>query len=247
MQFDNIDYAEADGIAEIVICRPEKKNAMTAAMFRDLRICWDAFAAGEARVAILRSVSDDVFSAGADLTDPPEHFWQGVPELGFTCDKPIIAALSGKVIGAAVALSSMCDLCVMTEDTQLIYPEAKIGVAKGAITALARRMPLRPALELMLMGEPMPAARAYEIGFANRVVPNGTHVDAARVMAARIATNAPLVVKMLKRMTLEALGDVAVQTHYATLSQIDRVMGSEDAANALAAFREKRKPVFEGR
>lgn len=66
-------------------------------------------------------------------------------------------------------------------------------------------------------------------------------------MARCIAANAPLVVDMLKRMSLEAVGDVPIQTQFKVMSQVDRVMDSEDAANALVAFREKRKPVFEGR
>lgn len=247
MPFDNIDYAEADGIAEITLRRPEKKNALTGQMFRDLRSCFDRFAAGEARVAILRSCLDDVFCAGADLNDPPEYFWQGVPELGFRCDKPIIAALSGKVIGAGVVLTQMCDLVVMTEDCQLIYPEAKVGVAKGAVSVLTRRMPLRLALEMMVIGEPLRAERAYAVGLANRMVPNGTHLEAARAMAAAIAANAPLVVTMLKRMALDSLGDTPMQVQYRLMAQVETVTGSQDAADALEAFRARRKPVFHGR
>lgn len=247
MQFDNIDYDEADGIVEITLRRPEKKNALTAAMFRDLRTCFDTFAAGDARVAILKSVSNDVFCAGADLNDPPEHFWQGVPELGFRCDKPIIAALSGKVIGAGVVLTQMCDLVVMTEEASLIYPEAKVGVAKGAVSILARRMPLRLALEMMMTGEPLTAERAYAVGLANRLVPAGQHVVEARKLAAGIAANAPLVVTMLKRMALDAVGDAPMQTQYELMSRVDTVLNSQDAADALAAFKDKRKPVFNGR
>lgn len=247
MIFDNIDYAEADGIAEITLRRPEKKNALTAQMFRDLRTCFDVFAAGEARVAILKSVSDDVFCAGADLTDPPENFWQGVPELGFRCDKPIIAAISGKVIGAGVVLTQMCDLVVMAEGSSLIYPEARIGVAKGAVSVLARRMPLRLALEMMVTGTPLSAERAYAVGLANRLTAPGQHVAEARAMAAEIAANAPLVVEMLKRLTLDAVGDAPMQVQFGLMVQVSKVMDSEDAANALAAFRAKQKPVFQGR
>ncbi|PWE31059.1 enoyl-CoA hydratase [Pararhodobacter marinus] len=247
MNFDNIDYLEQGGIAEITIRRPEKKNALTSQMFTDLRACFDAFAAGDARVAILKSVSDDVFSAGADLTDPPERFWEGVPELGFRCDKPIIAALSGKVIGAAVVLTQMCDLVVMTEDAALIYPEAKVGVAKGAVSILTKRMPLRVALEMMFTGEPLSAERAYQVGVANALVPPGEHVAHARALAQKIAANAPLVVEMLKRMSLDTLGDAPMQMQIDMAARVERVMTSEDAVNALKAFKAKRKPVFHGR
>ena len=247
MSFENIDYAESDGIAEITLRRPEKKNALTEAMFRDLRTCFDRFAAGPARVAILKSISDDVFCAGADLTDPPQYFWQAVPELGFRCDKPIIAAISGKVIGAGVVLTQMCDLVVMSEGASLIYPEARVGVAKGAVSILSKRMPLRLALEMMMTGDPLSAERAYQVGLANKLVPAGQHVEAARAMAVTIAANAPLVVEMLKRLTLDTIGDAPMQVQYDLMTRVDRVMNSEDAANALAAFRAKRKPEFHGR
>lgn len=247
MPTPQITYEENDGIAEITICRPEKRNAMTADMFRELRACWDAFMVGPSRVAILKSCTDDIFSAGADLNNPPELFWQAVPEFGFRCDKPIIAAISGKAIGAGLTLALMCDFIVMTEDAELIYPEAKVGVAKGAITAAVRRAPLRLALEMMVLGEPISARRAHETGMVNWLVPKGQHVVEARRKAAQIAANAPLVVEMLKRMSLDAMGDVPIQAHYKTVADVNRVMDSEDAASALAAFKEKRKPVFNGR
>lgn len=247
MKFENIQYAEADGIAEITLCRPEKRNALTGQMFADLRQCWDSFAAGDARVAILKSSDDKVFSAGADLNDPPELFWQGVPEFGLRCDKPIIAAISGKAIGAGLVLAMMCDFIVVTEDAELIYPEAKLGIAKGAVSALVKRGPLRVVQEMMLLGDPIGARRAHECGLVNRLVPSGDHVAEARRMARRLADNAPLVVQMLKRMSLDAAGDTPIQTLFDVTRAVERVTGSQDAADALEAFRNKRTPIFQGR
>ena len=247
MQTDFIRYEEADGIAEITICRPEKRNALTGAMFADLRTCWDRFAEGEARAAILSSCDDKVFSAGADLTDPPDYFWQAVPEFGFRCDKPIIAAISGKAIGAGLVLAMMCDFLVLSEDAELIYPEAKVGVSKGAVSALIKRGPLRVTLEMILTGDPVPARRAYEVGLANRLAPRGEHRAEARRMAQRLAGNAPLVVEMLKRLSLDVVGDTPIQTLFDVTRKVDHVLGSQDAADALEAFRAKRTPVFRGR
>ncbi|SDI59730.1 enoyl-CoA hydratase/isomerase family protein [Alloyangia pacifica] len=244
---EHILYEEIDGVAEITLNRPEKRNALTAEMFEALRSCFLRFEEGDARAAILKAGDDKVFSAGADLTAPPDQFWKGVPEFGLRCDKPIIAAISGKAIGAGLTLALMCDFIVMTETAELIYPEAKVGVAKGAITAAVRRGPLRVVMEMMLLGDPISAQRAYETGMANRIVPEGMHVSEARAMARQLAANAPLVLQMLKRMSLDAAGDVAIQTFYDSEMRIAHVLGSEDAANALAAFRAKQKPVFEGR
>lgn len=247
MDSGHIYYSETDGIAEITISRPEKRNALTGPMFDDLRACWDRFRTGDARVAILKSSEDSIFSAGADLTAPPEDFWRGVPEFGFQCDKPIIAAVSGKAIGIGMFLALMSDFVVMSEDAELIYPEAKIGVARGAVSALAKRAPLRVVLEMMLMGDPMPAQRAYEVGLANRVTPRGAHVEEARAMARQLAANAPLVIQMLKRLSLETVGTTPIQSMFNVTAQVDTVMNSQDARDALEAFKAKRKPVFNGR
>lgn len=247
MTTSHIQYEEANQIAEITISRPEKRNAFTAEMFTDLRACFDRFSTGEARVAILKSCDDKVFSAGADLTNPPENFWQGVPEFGFRCDKPIIAAISGKAIGVGMVLAMMSDFVVVTQDAELIYPEAKIGIAKGAVTALMRRVPMRVALEMILIGDPIPAQHAYETGMVNRITPNGQHVAVAREMAEKLSANAPLVVEMLKRMSLDALGDTPIQTLFDASRRIDHVVNSQDAKDALDAFRAKRKPTFNGR
>ncbi|RYH01260.1 enoyl-CoA hydratase/isomerase family protein [Salipiger sp. IMCC34102] len=247
MTFDHIRYEEADGIAEITIARPEKRNAMTGQMFADLRTCWDRFSDGDARVAILKAECDKVFCAGADLTDPPETFWHGVPEFGFRCDKPIIAAISGKAIGAGLVLAMMCDFVVVSEDAELIYPEARIGVAKGGVTALMNRGPMRVVLEMMLTGDPLSARRAHEVGMVNRLAPAGQHVEEARRMARQLADNAPLVMQMLKRLSLDTLGDTPIQSMYDATLRVDKVMNSQDAADALEAFRNKRKPVFQGR
>jgi len=245
--YENIRYSEQDGIAHIVLDRPAKKNAITAQMFADLRSCWDAFDKGSARVAILSSALPDIFSAGADLTDPPGEFWNALPEFGFRTDKPIIAAVNGKAIGVAFVLVTMCDFIVMSEDASLIYPEAKIGVAKGAVSMLVKRMPLHVANEVMLLGDAMPAQRAYDVGFVNRVAPAGQHVAEAERIASTLLANAPLVIEMLKRMSLEALGDTPIQAFAQLNTAINKVGRSQDAIDALAAFRSKTKPVFHGR
>lgn len=162
MSTDHILYVEADGIAEITINRPEKRNALTGEMFEALGECFRRFEEGDAKVAILMAGDEAVFSAGADLTSPPDAFWKHVPEFGIRPSKPIIAAISGKAIGAGLILALMCDFIVLSETAELIYPEAKVGVCKGAVTAVVRRAPLRVAMEMMIMGDPISAQRAYE-------------------------------------------------------------------------------------
>lgn len=243
-----IRYELADGIAVITIDRPAKRNALTSAMCEDLHAAWRRFdECDEARVAILTAAGNDVFTAGADLNDPPPRFWQAVPNVGVTTSKPIIAAVSGLVVGAGVTMVGMSDLCVAGANTKFIYPEAKVGIAVGLVSSLAARIPHKLAMELLLLGSAVEVERAHQVGLVNRIVPAGEHLAAAREMAAAIAANAPLVVGLLKDMALETIPRGPVEQMYRTQRAIDRVLRSEDAKEGPLAFREKRPPRFRGR
>jgi enoyl-CoA hydratase/carnithine racemase len=236
------------GILTITIDRPAKRNAITAEMCEALHDAWRSFAASDTdRVAILTAAGDDVFSAGADLNAPPPKFWRAVPNLGVPLDKPVIAATSGLVIGAGVVLVTMSDLCIASDSTKFIYPEAKVGVALGVVSALAARIPHKVAMELALTGAPIDAQRAYDVGFVNRVVPVGRQLAAATEMAEMLAENAPLVIGMLKSAMLRTLPKSPVELRYEMERAVDGVLESEDAKEGPRAFLEKRKPRFTGR
>src|SRR5580704_11390142 len=103
MPEDNIRYESADGIAVITIDRPKKRNALSGAMCDALHAAWQRFAASDDdRVAVLTAAGNDVFTAGADLNDPPPRFWEAVPNLSVPVAKPIIAAVAGPVVGGGV-------------------------------------------------------------------------------------------------------------------------------------------------
>jgi len=247
MIYDFIDFSTQDGVAIIALNRPDKRNAINVQMAEELAHAFSQFDQSDARVAVLASNDDRLFSAGADLFDPPEAAWRAIPEIGFRTDKPIVAAINGRAIGLAVILASMCDFLVVSEDTLLHYPEAQLGFSIGAVSAIANRLPVRVAMELMLLGDPIPGTRMFEIGFANRLVTPGKERAEAIVMARRLAANAPLVVQGLKRMSLDVLGDAPIQTHFAVRRFGSQMMDSEDAKRGLEAFRNKTTPVFVGR
>lgn len=242
-----IEYAAQDGVAVIALNRPEKRNAMNVQLVSELAAAFQRFADGEERAAVLVSNDPTLFSAGADLFDPPTEAWRAIPEIGIRTDKPIIAAVNGRAIGLGLVLVSMCDFLVVSEETQLHYPEAKLGFSIGAISAITNRLPVRVAMELMMIGDPLGGRRAYEIGFANRLTAAGGERAEALEMAKALAANAPLVVQGLKRMSLDALGDTPVQNQFAVMRAGDRMMHSEDAQRGLEAFRNKTKPEFVGR
>ena len=162
-------------VSIIRINRPERLNAINKAVAIELQAAFQAFDRDtEKRVAILSGAGDKAFTSGADVSDLPE-LWRAIPGVGFKTDKPVIAATSGWVIGGGIVMAMMCDLMVSTENTLFYYPEAKLGTTAGGISSLVARMPHKLAMEIMLLGAKVPASRAYEVGFVNKVVANGQH------------------------------------------------------------------------
>lgn len=229
------------------INRPEKMNAINAEVANELQRRFEEFDRTDQAVAIITGGGDRAFSSGADVTDMPE-LWRCIPTIGIVTEKPIICAIQGWCVGGALVMAAMADLCVVTEDTRFSYPEGKVGLTGGMIATLAARIPHKLAMEIMLLGRPVSGRRAYEMGLANEVVENGKHIEAALAMARELEGMAPLVLKTLKRFVVE---HTLVQTPSETMARFARDLGvvrnSADLKEGVAAFKEKRKPVFTGR
>lgn len=245
MSEGSIDTRSQDGITVITINRPTKRNAMTAGMCADLRTAFEVFRDGHDRVAVL-TAAGDIFTAGADLTNPPTQFWKALPDVGIEVGKPVIAAINGPCVGLGVAIVAFCDLCVASSGSRFVYPEARVGVAAGLISSIVARIPHKVALELMLLGEPLSAQRAYEVGLVNRVTEPGAELAEALRMAAVLAQSAPLVLGLLKKMVRETLPRSPIEAMYMAQAEAERVLHSQDAQEGLSAFREKRTPHFTG-
>lgn len=245
MSEGTVHYQSQEGVALITLDRPHKRNAMTAAMCEQLQAALARLRDGEDRVGVL-CAEGETFCGGADLNAPPEHFWKAVPGVGIETAKPLIAAVQGPVVGLALTIVAYCDLCVASETTQFLYPEARVGVSKGLISGLVARIPHKIAMELMLMGGPITAARAFDVGFVNRVAAAGEQRRVALEMATQMASYAPLVMAQLRELAAQTLPASPAETLYRTGALVDRVLQSQDAQEGVAAFREKRQPQFKG-
>jgi enoyl-CoA hydratase/carnithine racemase len=246
MPSDVVTYESRDRIAVITVNRPEKMNAFNPEVGEGFNAAWRRLNESDDRVAIVTGAGERAFSAGADVGNPAEN-WSFMPGVGVEMRKPLIAAVNGWCIGIAVVLVQFCDLCVMREDAKFSYPEAQLGFCGGLISSIVARMPHKVAMELILVGEPMTARRAYEVGFVNKVVPAGQVMAEAMAYARILANNAPLVAELLKHFSGQCLPKGPAELSGIARMELARVADSADQQEGRAAFRDKRKPVFTGR
>ena len=242
-----VSVEERGPVSIISINRPEKLNAINKAVAIELQQAFAAFDHSAQRVAILTGGGGRAFSAGADVTDLPE-LWRCVPTVGIMTDKPIIAAIGGWCIGGGLVMAMMCDLLVASESAKFSYPDGKVGITGGMIARLAARIPHKVAMEMMLVGEPISAERAYQIGLANRVVPDGREVEEALALADKIVDLAPLALAAMKRFVNDGVlpkGPAELAARYG--AELAAVRNSADAEEGVRAFKERRKPRYQGR
>jgi enoyl-CoA hydratase len=254
METNEVLVESDSGILTITINRPEQRNAMSLSAAT-------AIAAALTRlddepglsVAVLTG-SGGTFCAGMDLKrfrlgERPIVGGRGfgglveAPPL-----KPLIAAVEGWALGGGFEMVLACDLVVAGAGAKFGLPEVKRGLAAraGGIFRAPQVLPRAVALEMLLTGEPITAQDAQAHGLVNRVVEDGTAVDAARTLAAAISANAPLAVRASKALALEARTWTDAESFERQSYYTDPVFASEDAAEGATAFTERRAPRWQG-
>lgn len=242
-----VTYTRDGMVAIITINRPERMNRLDAEIVDGLHDRWVQFMGDDAaRVAVLAG-NGKAFSAGADLKNVPHHLYHGMPGIGFPVDKPVVAAVQGWCIGGAMVLTTMADIMIVAEDAKFSYPEVKIAFSGGLISNLVTRIPHKIAMELLLVGDTIDAKRAYEVGYANKIVPLDQLMPTAMDYARRIADTAPMPSRMLKRFASETLPKGPTEIAGIARSQVDAINRSSDWIEGRAAFTEKRPPKFKGK
>jgi enoyl-CoA hydratase/carnithine racemase len=250
-----VSYERRGPVAWLTINRPDARNALNKAVRDGLFDRVRRFNADDsARVLVLTGAGDQAFCAGADLKEmadsglqvPPPDF---APQFGRNIEvaKPVIAAVNGVAYAGGFLLAQSCDLCLAAEHARFAITEARVGRGAPWAAPLPWLIPPRVAMQILLTGEPITAARAHEIGLVNEVVPAAGLAEAAQRMAERIAANAPLSVLAAKQ-TVRLIAEHPLGEAYAEAERIwEPVYLSEDAQEGPAAFRDKRPPAWKGR
>jgi enoyl-CoA hydratase/carnithine racemase len=238
--------------------RPDARNAFNPALMGELGIgLHEAESNPDIRAVVLTGTGDKAFSAGMDLrafaaganeTTPEQQ--AGMSSFGRFVEGvitvPIVGAAQATAVAGGFELLLGCDVVVASEDAQFGLPEVKRALfAAGGGVYISTRIPLAIALELTLTGDYISAARAYELGLVNQVVPAVDVLDAGVAMADRIARNGPLALQATKELVRLANVDAdAARAKHAEWQP--KVFGSQDAKEGATAFIEKREPVWTG-
>ncbi len=248
-------------VARITINRPQVRNAMSWAVVRGLRAAFaEAKADPEVRVVVLSGAGDKAFCSGADLGGMaggdegflPVHDARG--ELAglfgemWSMGKPTIASVQGWAMAGGFGLALACDMVVASERARFGAPEVNVGLWPYMITVpLVRSMPPKQALELMMTGRVVEAEEALRMGFVTRVVPHDQLDAAVEELAASLAAKSPAAMR-LGRSAFYAVWDMASADALGYLhAMLTITTMTEDSAEGIAAFLEKREATWRGR
>ncbi len=260
MAYRNLLLADDGAVRTITINRPDKLNALNRETLAELHAAFDqARADDDVRVVVLRGAGAKAFVAGADISEfasltpvrmrEYSRFGQQLMLRIERLGKPVIASIGGYALGGGMELALACSLRIAADGAKFGQPEINLGIIPGfgGTQRLLRLSGRGAALELCLLGAPIGAQRAYELGLVNRVVPADQLEAETRKLAAQLATSAPHALRGI----LDAIalgGEAAIDTGLDYESQAFAVCAAtEDMREGARAFLEKRKPAFAGR
>lgn len=251
-------YEKQGHVVTITYNRPERLNAINGAMRDGLNDAWLAFRDDEDAWVAIMTGAGKAFCAGADLKDGAGAtgtfagtFWEKPTinsyESGLELFKPVIAAVNGPCIGYGLTGVSFADFAIASDRATFSYPEVRIGIPTivGSIR-LPRRLNWSDAMELLMIGEPVSAERAHEMGLVWKVVPHDSLMEQAHELAARLVQSAPLATRVVKEVATRSaeMGWIESVRFGETMRIVAQQTG--DATEGRRAFAEKRAPNWTG-
>lgn len=260
MTYETILTEKKDQVTLITLNRPKSLNALNSQVLDELISAFAAFEADETQLcAVLTGSGDKAFAAGADIKEMYEKsaadfyledfFSKWTSQIVKTTRKPWIAAVNGFALGGGCELAMMADFIIASENAKFGQPEIKLGVAPGmgGSQRLTRAVGKSKSMDMCLTGRMMDAEEAERSGLVARVVPHDQLVDEAIKAAATIASMPPMAIQVNKEMVNAAFETMLDQglLHERRLFQI--LTATEDKAEGMAAFIEKREGNWKGR
>lgn len=245
--------SKTGGIMTVEFNRPEKKNAITSAMYQAMA---EALADAEADAsvrAILFIGKPDIFTAGNDLEDflQDKDLGEGRPVFRFmhalsTATKPVVAAVAGAAVGIGTTMLLHCDLVYAADNARFSMPFTPLGLCPEFASSLLLQQVAgyQRAAEKLLLGEAFVAEEAYEMGFVSRVVPAVELVEFAQAQAMKLAVLPPSSLRVTKRLMKGAQAEAVRMRMQEENAHFGEMLGAAEAKEAFTAFFEKRKPDF---
>jgi enoyl-CoA hydratase len=255
---ETIHFSRDGAVGLITLNRPEALNALNDKMVKELISALADFEKDESIRCVVLAGSEKAFSAGADIKEMSDmtaiemamtgHFFPLWDKLG-RYPKPIVAALSGFVLGGGLELAMSCDVLVASETTQLGQPEIDIGVIPGGAGTqrLTRAVGKYKAMEMILTGKRIGAEEAKMLGLVSRVVPKEAYLTEAKKVASEIASKSPVAIRMAKMAVNKSFEMGLSQGIDFERELFYLLFASEDKKEGMRAFMEKRKPEFKGK
>jgi enoyl-CoA hydratase/carnithine racemase len=262
VSYEFVTYEKRDRVATITLNRPQVMNALHLEAHLELKEIWEDFRDDpEVWVAILTGAGERAFSAGNDLKVTAERTAAGGDVQGrarpifgritrdFDCPKPMIAAVNGVAVGGGLEMALACDIVIAAEHARFGLPEPRVGLIAGAggIHRLARQVPFKLAMGLLLTGRLIDAREAYRLGLVNEVVPLAELLPTAERWTAEILECSPNSLRLTKEAVFDGLQYSVDEALDRDNVRRERLFASADYVEGPKAFAEKRKPQWTGR
>ncbi len=256
--FVEMNAGASGAIARVTLNRPERRNALSLALMRELTACLREIGASNDTRAVVLSAAGTVFSSGHDLSEMRDRSINDYRRLFEVCvemmtaiqsiPQPVIAEVQGMATAAGCQLVAACDLAVAAEEARFATPGVRIGLfCSTPMVALTRAIGRKRALEMLMTGTPIDARTAAEWGLVNRVAPAAQLREETMALAERIIEASPLIIGIGKQAFYAQIDLDQAKAYDYTKEVMSLNAMAQDAQEGIGAFLEKRKPCWSGR
>lgn len=256
----SVEFDVSAHVARVTINRPDRLNAVdTAAHLRLAEIWKEVEEDPDIRCAVLTGAGPRAFCAGADLKEDSDltglDYWRNISASGFTgialrqMSTPVIARVNGLALGGGLEMVLGCDIVIASETARFGLPEAKVGRVPldGGMVLLPRLVPRNIAIGMMMTGRLLAASELERHGLINAIVPPDDLDDETDRWVADLLSCAPLSLRAIKAISRQTAHLPMQEAFQYPTDELEAALRSEDADEGVAAFREKRSPVWKGR